>query len=221
MYFGAMILSKIRSQKRIYSKKKKRIGVLGGTFDPPHLAHLHMADSAKEALNLDYIVFMPLGVPPHGKTGLSSTTHRINMIDIILAERKVFLIDAYEVQSNAPSYTVNSAKRINEILGEGSKVYFIIGADSLMYLEKWYDAKTLFNIAEFAVIPRSGVSKEACLGHIEVLRREFDADIVYIEAKELDYSSTKIRENYNKKDVTITTKEVVEYIKANRLYEDK
>ncbi len=211
-------MSKVIEQEKLYGLKGLRIGVLGGTFDPPHLAHIHMAASAKQALNLDIVVFMPLGVAPHSKRGISSAWHRINMLEIILSSYDDFYIDAHEAYSDSLSYTVNSIERISGILGENTKMYFIIGADSLMYLEKWYNAKKLFEITDFAVIPRDGYDKEDCLKQIDSLERAFGASIVYIDAAGFNHSSTEIRGKTDGADSEMTSQEVLEYIKENNLY---
>ena len=211
-------MSKIISEEKLYSAKNAKIGLLGGTFDPPHLAHLHMAQAAKDALSLDFVAFMPLGVPPHGKSGISDACHRIAMLEIILAGHDDFYIDAFEAYSESPSYTVRSVERIQGFLGEGSAMCFIVGADSLMYLEKWFDAAKLFEITDFAVIPREGYGDAKCLKHIEMLEHRYNARINYINAKKLDYSSTYIRENTEAADIPMTTKDVYKYIKENNLY---
>jgi len=211
-------MAKILTEEKLYAKRNARIGVLGGTFDPPHLAHIHMAKSTKEALKLDYVVFMPLGVPPHDKTGISSVHHRINMLNIILSKYDDFYIDAYEVLLEKPSYTVNSVERIEKLLGENSKMFFIIGADSLMYLEKWYDAKKLFKITDFAVVPRAGYEKNECLERIEKLAKEYNASIFYVDTQMLDYSSTDIRNNLFANVLSTTTEKIYKYIKENDLY---
>jgi nicotinate-nucleotide adenylyltransferase len=109
-------------------------------------------------------------------------------------------------------------ERINALLGEGSEVFFIVGADSLMYLEKWYDAKRLFEITDFAVIPREGYDDADCAEHIKKLEAQYGARIKYIDAAKLDHSSTEIRVNPEASVLPMTTKEVYKYIKENNLY---
>ena len=210
-------MSKVVSEEKLYNIDGAKIGLLGGTFDPPHYAHLHMAQAAKDALELDFVVFMPLGVPPHAKDGITEAAHRVAMLELMLANYDDFFIDGYETQSDEPSYTVRSVERINSLLGIGARLYFIIGADSLLYLEKWRDAGRLFRITEFAVIPRHGYGDEDCKSHIKMLKREFGARIKYLDAEKMDYSSTDIR-NSIKKGENETSPEVMKYIKENGLY---
>ncbi len=210
-------MGKVKSQSELYSIENIRIGVLGGTFDPPHLAHIHMAESAFSELNLDCVAFMPLGVAPHGKKGVTEAKHRINMLEIILEDYDDFFIDDYETKILTPSYTIDSAKRINAILGENSEVYFVIGADSLMYLDKWRDTEDLLKIAKFAVIPRHGYEKDECILKIKSLEEKFGADIVLIKAKKMDNSSTDIRSDLGEAE-ELTHKRVLKYINDNKLY---
>ena len=87
-----------------------------------------------------------------------------------------------------------------------------------MYLEKWYNAARLFEITEFAVIPRAGYEKAECMEHIAMLESRFGANITYIDAEGLDYSSTEIRYCGGLEDTGLTTAKVYEYIKENGLY---
>ena len=210
-------MSKVVSEEKLYNKEGAKIGLLGGTFDPPHYAHIHMAQAAKDALGLDFVVFMPLGVPPHGKDGISKAAHRVAMLELMLADYDSFFMDEYEVLSDEPSYTVRSIERINSLLGNDTKLYFIIGADSLLYVEKWYEAERLFQITEFAVIPRTGYGDEECKSHIKMLESQFDARIIYLDADKMDYSSTDIRSSIAKGE-NETSPEVIKYIKENGLY---
>jgi nicotinate-nucleotide adenylyltransferase len=210
-------MSKVVSEEKLYNIESAKIGLLGGTFDPPHYAHIHMAQTAKDALELDFVVFMPLGVPPHGKDGISKAYHRVAMLELMLADNDDFFIDEYEARSNEPSYTMRSMERINSLLGNGTKLYFIIGADSLMYLEKWYAADRLFQITEFAVIPRPGYDDNECIAHIKKLSHEFGARIKYLDARKMNYSSTDIR-NTIEKGENETSPEIIKYIKENNLY---
>ena len=84
-----------------------------------------MAQVAQKALGLDFVVFMPLGIPPHGKGGISKATHRIAMLEIILADYEGFYIDTAEAYLDKPSYTVDSIERINGLLGDNSSLYLL------------------------------------------------------------------------------------------------
>ncbi len=210
-------VGKVKSQAELYGENNARIGVLGGTFDPPHFAHIHMANAAKTALKLDCVVFMPLGVAPHGKSGISTAEDRICMLELLMEDSDSYFIDDFETKMTEPSYTIKSAERIYSILGEGSKVYFIIGADSLMYLEKWREAQKLMKMTAFAVIPRAGYKKSECMAHIRMLEDEFGADITYIETESLGNSSTEIR-TYLGDAQALTNKKVLKYIEKKNLY---
>lgn len=213
-------MNKIKDQKNLYTNVKTSIGVLGGTFDPPHSAHIHMAKTAKSKLNLDKVIFMPCGMPPHKKPiEISNSIHRTKMLELMLCDYNDFYIDAYELMNPMPSYTLDSIKRIDILMPESSKMYFIIGADSLMYLEKWHEARKLFKITNFAVIPRCGYTKEECMNKIKLLKSEFNTKIIYLDSDTMDLSSTAIRESFkNDQNIYNIEEKVAKYIKDNELY---
>ena len=130
-----------------------------------------------------------------------------------------YYIDIYETEKEKPSYTIDSIRRITNAMNISSELYFIIGADSLMYLDKWYDAKELMGITKFVVVQRYGFSMDDCLMKIYELEREYSAKIIYIECDYIDISSTGIRDTireislYNKLD-----QKVKDYIIENGLY---
>jgi nicotinate-nucleotide adenylyltransferase len=144
------------------------------------------------------------------------------MIKLAIEESDNFYIDDYEVYSSNLSYTVDSIKRISKVLPENSELYFIIGADSLLYLDRWYDAQTLLDITNFVVIPREGYKKDDCENKIEQLKLEYNARITYINCKPIQLSSTSIRKsivNDEYKNLSVN-KKVIRYIKENRLYKN-
>lgn len=216
-------MTKIIDQSELYNNKNAKIGVLGGTFDPPHFAHIYMSNIAKKELCLDKVIFMPSGNPPHKNVKIvSNANYRLDMIELAIEDSEGYYIDSYEVYNNKPSYTVNSIKRIQKVLPKSSLLYFIIGADSLLYLDKWYDAKTLMKITKFAVIPRVGSQKSKCIEKIDELKAEYGAQITYIDCKPMKLSSTNIRKSIGEGEYssTLIDEKVAKYIKENNLYKN-
>ncbi|MBR3060830.1 MAG: nicotinate (nicotinamide) nucleotide adenylyltransferase, partial [Exiguobacterium sp.] len=113
-----------------------RIGLMGGTFDPPHLGHLLIAEQAREQLELDEVWFLPAAIPPH-KDGFSSADHRIEMTRRAIQNQSDFKLNLIEFERSEPSYTVETMKRLIEQY-PNDEFYFLIGADSLVSLESWY-----------------------------------------------------------------------------------
>ncbi len=207
------------NQKKLYSGKNLKIGILGGTFNPVHLGHMHMAESAMKYLDLDKIVFMPTGIPPHKNLEFgTSPGHRINMLTIAIKNTSNYYIDESETYMNDKSYSYLSLKRIHKYLDKTSKLFFIIGADSLMYFDKWKYPDKLLSLAAFAVIPRGEITKAQCEKKINILKKNFGGEIIYVDCEKMEMSSTKARGyNFNQNTVNIDER-VAEYIKRNGLY---
>ena len=206
-------------QNQPYSGKNKKIGVLGGTFNPVHLGHIHMAKSAINQLDLDKVVFMAAGIPPHKKLDFNtSPKDRLNMLSLAIDEYDNFCIDDYEVYLEEKAYSYLSLERIHKHLNTSSKIYFIIGADSLMYLDKWRHPEKLLKLCSFAVIPREQYTKAQCVEKINALTNTFGGEIVYIDCEKVEMSSTKARVYNFENDNRNLNKKVIEYIKRNGLY---
>lgn len=205
------------SKNHPYSGKNKKIGVLGGTFNPVHLGHIHMAKSAIEHLSLDKVVFMAAGIPPHKKLDFNTSPEdRLNMLKLAIEDNDNFFIDEYEAYIDEKAYSYLSLQRIHKKLDKSSKIFFIIGADSLMQLDKWKHPDKLFATCTFAVIPRGEYTKEQCQNKITELNKKYNGEIIYVDCEKYNMSSTTAREqglNENLDD------KVDEYINRNGLYE--
>ena len=115
----------------------KRYGMMGGTFNPIHLAHLYIAYEAKETLNLDKVIFMVAGNPPHKKESpIIDSNYRYDMVKMAIKDYSGFEISDYEIQKQGYSYTYETLKYLKD-QEEDVEVFFISGADSLMDIEKW------------------------------------------------------------------------------------
>jgi len=164
-----------------------RIGIFGGTFDPPHIAHLIIADKAQERLSLQKIVFVPAFVPPH-KTDqtLSSFKDRIEMVSAATSNNNAFEVSDIEGTLTPPSYTVRTLSLLRKRLSSDSELYLIIGSDSLMELDSWREPRRIVSYAKLAVYPRPGfISKTPHWINSE--------RIVILDSPELPISSTALR----------------------------
>ena len=202
-----------------YSGENRKIGILGGTFNPVHYGHMHMAEQAMKSLLLDRVVFMPAGIPPHKNLDYNTSPEdRLNMLSLAIADNDNYFIDDYEAHFDEKAYSYLSLQRINELKSESSQLFFIIGADSLMQLDKWKHPEKLLRLAEFAVIPRGEYSKKECLAKIEALESEFGGKITCIDCKKTDISSTQVREQDLSKGPKNIDPKVAKYIIENGLY---
>ncbi|MDX5324352.1 MAG: nicotinate-nucleotide adenylyltransferase [Exiguobacterium sp.] len=186
-----------------------RIGLMGGTFDPPHLGHLLIAEQAREQLELDEVWFLPAAIPPH-KSGFSQAEDRIEMTRRAIASNAAFKLNLIEFERTEPSYTVETMRRLRDLYPDDT-FFFLIGADSLESLEKWYDYETLVTLVTFGAVARPG-------SRYRIPKR---ADVRTIDMPQLEISSTDIRERAkrNRSIAYLVPSEVETYIKEHGLYD--
>jgi nicotinate-nucleotide adenylyltransferase len=139
------------------SGQPRRIGILGGTFDPVHNGHLYIANALREALDLERIVWIPAGRPPH-KAGqiVSSDRDRLAMLELALAGSEVDQISTIDIERFGPSYTADTLEILAERFAP-ARLFFLMGEDSLRDLPTWHDPERLLRAAELAVAARPGV----------------------------------------------------------------
>ncbi len=129
----------------------KRLGILGGTFDPPHIAHLRVAEEVREAFSLDKIVFIPAGFPPHKKPGsYSSFDHRWQMVKLSIKTNPYFFCLDIE-RHQKPSYTLNTIKTLNKLYPQ-TEIFFIIGPDAFLSINTWWKWRELPEWTNFVVL---------------------------------------------------------------------
>ncbi|MED1205061.1 nicotinate-nucleotide adenylyltransferase [Heyndrickxia acidicola] len=190
---------------------KKQIGIVGGTFNPPHLGHLIIANEVLHALDLEEIRFMPNHVPPH-KEKLKNITdeERIKMLTLSIKDHPQFKLETIEMERSGPSYTYDTIMLLKNREPDVD-FYFIIGADMIEYLPKWHKIDELVKQVTFVGVNRPSHSSDT----------EFP--ILHIEIPEINLSSTLIRERLSEnRSVKYLLKDsVLEYIKETRLYGTK
>ena len=190
-----------------------KTGILGGTFDPPHIGHIRLALAAKESLGLDRIVILPAANPPHKKS-MTSPSHRRNMA-ALAAEQYGFELCETEYLREKPSYTVDTIAELEKIY-KGDKLYFIIGGDSMLDFEKWHKWQKLIKMCAFVVGTRRQEEKEAVEKAANDKIKRFNAEIYVLDFIPEEVSSTEIREGIFKEAVP---EKVLEYIEKNKLYQ--
>jgi len=188
------------------------IGILGGTFDPPHMAHLALAQAALEQLALDEILFMPAGDPwqKSEKTGyeITAAVHRMAMTSLAASAAPYFVADDREILRSGPTYTVDTVREL------GQDCVLLLGADALEGVPSWHRADELINLASFAVVDRPGISRSD-IDQV-VLRR-----CTWIDMPAIDISSTDIRSHVAAGHTArfLVPEAVAAYIETNGLYE--
>ena len=143
-----------------------------------------------EKLGLDRVVFMTAGIPPHKALAFNTSPEdRINMLKLATQANDKFFIDDFEAGFEEKAYSYISLERIHKSLHKSSVIYFIIGADSLMQLDKWKMPEKLLSLCTFAVVPREGYTKAQCEEKIDTLTKEYGGKILYLDCEKYDMSS--------------------------------
>jgi nicotinate-nucleotide adenylyltransferase len=166
---------------------RRRLGVFGGTFDPPHVGHLALAEWARERLGLDRVLFVVAGQPPHkSRDGLSSSAARLAMTRLAVRGHPAFEVSTIELESAGPSYTVDTLRRLSRRHPE-SRLYLLMGADNLDELPTWREPAEIRRLASVAVAARPGADARA--RHLRGGKRS----AVMLDNPVLDVSSTMVR----------------------------
>lgn len=196
----------------------KKYGIIGGTFDPIHFAHLYIADEAKASLGLDKIIFMPNGNPPHKSLKkVSEASIRYEMVSKGIKEFEGFTVSDYEIKKNGPSFTYETLQAFKQ---EDVELFFITGADCLMDLEKWKNIKEIFKVSNFVVFSRPGFTYETLKEQKEYIEKKYNTNIIFLNLKDLDISSTDIRERIRlgRNVKFFLPNSVLDIIKREKLY---
>jgi len=137
----------------------RRIGLFGGTFDPPHLGHLALAECARDQLALERVLFVPAGTPPHKRrAGRSSAARRVAMTRIAVRGNRAFRVSLVEVRRRGPSFTVDTLRELAQRFPR-SQWFLLLGADSLADFANWHRPREILELATLVVAARPGVPR--------------------------------------------------------------
>lgn len=199
---------------------KKKVGIMGGTFNPIHNGHLLLAESAYYQFDLDEVLIMPTKntyykAMPKGVT----QDDRVNMIQAAIADNPHFVLSKEELNREGTTYTVDTLKNLTGRHPD-YEYYFIMGADSLYHLESWVEAELIMQMAVIIVAGRGSAGSTSLESQIEYLEEKFDARIHKLDAPMLDISSNDIRRRIAKgKSIRYLIPDCVrEYILKNNTY---
>jgi nicotinate-nucleotide adenylyltransferase len=208
---------------------KRRLGVLGGTFDPIHNGHLRAGEAAREALNLDEIRVLPSHDPPHRPFDpKASAFHRFALAALAIQGRESWRLSDAELTRPGPSYTAHTLRGLHAEGWEPAQIFFIIGSDAFAEIATWYEFPAVLRYANFAVLGRPGsVTLTAVLERPEIARFSNPATpgptgIFRVEADTPNISSTGIRTRLAKNQPidNLVPPAVARYIQNHRLYEN-
>lgn len=202
-------------------RQKMRIGLLGGTFDPIHYGHLTIAQLALESCRLDQLIFIPAGEPPHKRrTSITAASHRLRMVELALSAHPQFQLNDVEIRQKKPSYSINLLAFFQKLYPDAD-LYLIMGADSLMELETWYEYQKLLSQTYLIVMKRDGVPVQELKEKISHFERSFSAQIHVATSIQLNISSSQIRDRvYQHQSIRYFTPAPVQhYIETHKLYQ--
>lgn len=198
----------------------KRLAIFGGTFNPPHIGHLKLAECALKSLKADKIIFMTAGNPPHKKDEkYLSGDIRYEMVKLLISDNENYISSDFEIKKDGPSYTANTLSEFKAIYPE-YELCFIIGLDSFYDLENWYKPEIIFNKAVLAVSLRGGIDSALFEDKKSYYEEKYNAKFEFISMPEIDVSSSQIRLKIKNGESVkgLITDAVEKYITDNNLY---
>lgn len=200
----------------------RKIGILGGAFNPPHLGHLALAKKAKKALNLDKVIFIPYGKAPLKKENLAPAKDRLKMTKLLIEREKKIEVENYEIKKKKPAFTIDTIYFLKKKY-KGAKIFWIIGEDSFREIieGKWKGGLKVLDLAKFIVFSRKNhpFSLKNLPRKFQKTLKEAKKKVIFLKAQ-IPISSSAIREKIkrNEKVEKFLPKKVLEYIRNKGLY---
>jgi nicotinate-nucleotide adenylyltransferase len=163
-----------------------RIGVFGGTFDPPHIGHLLLASDARDALSLDRLIFIPAGAQPFkvATPPIASPRDRLEMLRLAVADDASYTVDDAEISRNGLSYTVDTLEHLSKRYA-GAELFLLLGEDSLAGFDQWREPRRIKELASLAAMRRAGGSAAGA--------KSMPSGVIEVSTRRVDVSSTEIR----------------------------
>ena len=197
----------------------RRIGVIGGTFDPIHYGHLAAAEEARVRMNLERVLFVVARVPPHKlDEEVTPVEHRLAMVSLAIASNPDFAISTVDVDRPGPSYTVDTVSILQEQWGHETEIHFIMGVDSLLELPTWHQPQRLIQLCRLVAVRRPGF--EIDMAQLEASLPGISSRAEIIDMPEMDISSTDLQQRA-REGLPIkyqVPEEVERYINDHELY---
>lgn len=199
---------------------RKRIGVFGGTFDPPHLGHLVAAETVREVHDLDEVIFIPAGVPPHKGAQVTAARHRFLMTVLSVVGHPDFTVSRIELDRPPPSFTVDTLRQLRSERDDIDELYFILGADALLELHTWKEPEEVLSLCRMVAVTRPGFSLEQLAARLGELYTRHRERILITTIPALDVSASDIRRRVREgRSIRYLVPDMVrDYILSNKLY---
>ena len=212
-------------------KQRSGIGILGGTFDPVHNAHINLASEVYQSLQLQTVKLIPCLVPVHRNVPHASPEQRLQMLELAIADQPGLSIDERELHRAEPSFMVHTLDTLRDEYGTEVPLFLILGMDAFNRLESWHDWQRLLKLAHLVVVDRPGNSKPSTGTIVGLITKHNTEDISQLKTKsagciyfqavtQLDISATHIRKlrSENKSIRELCAAAVCDYIENNNLY---
>ena len=204
-------------------KKTKKIGIMGGTFDPIHIGHLILGETAYWQYGLDKVWFMPAGNPPHkqNRVGRADDNQRVDMVKLAISSNPHFELSMEEMNADGYSYSYRTLERLNQEHPD-TEFYFIIGADSLRDFNTWKEPARIVAACNIVVATRNQTKPEIFDEMLEKQRNLFHGTFLKLDTPNLDISSNTIRDRIHQGQTIryYVAEEVRRYIEEHKIYED-
>lgn len=201
-------------------KPAKKVGILGGTFNPVHCGHLHLAKCAVHAAALDEVLFIPSGISyMKDQTEILSAERRLEMVHLAVRDCKDYRVSEIEIQKSGNSYSYETILALKE-QDPSVKYFFLIGADTLFMIEHWKNPEIIFRETTLLAAYRIGTSLETVQRQIRYLCEKYDADIQLAAVGHMDISSSDIRQlvKAGSSIQGLVPESVEQYIRQHHLY---
>ncbi|WP_105617947.1 nicotinate-nucleotide adenylyltransferase [Vallitalea okinawensis] len=205
----------------VHHRNVKKIAVMGGTFDPIHYGHLVTAEAVRHQYNIDQVLFVPTGHPPHKRNrAITDAQHRYLMSILATETNPHFFVSRIEIDRQGLTYTIDTIKELKEQYRQDTEIYFITGADAFLEIFTWKQAEELLEICNFIAATRPEYPKEDLVASIAQIEKNYRAKFNFIEVPALAISSSEIRNRVSSGEpIKYLLPEAVEnYIEKYQLY---
>lgn len=199
----------------------KRIGIMGGTFNPIHFGHLVAAENARVQFNLDLVYFIPTARPPHKDwEDIVDPRIRFDMVKLAVSSNEYFVPSPIEINREGKSYAIDTVRELLNFYNNEVELFFITGADALLEIETWKEIGELFRLCSFIAATRAGYGDDRVLEKIKEVEEKYNGNVYPMEIPALAVSSTDLRTRIKRNQPIkyLIPEEVEQYIYMNKLY---
>lgn len=195
--------------------RKLKVGIFGGSFDPPHIGHMYLAEIFRQKLNLDTVLFVPSGEPYHKRSPIAKPIERFAMVQAAASSNPAFRACGVDIVRKGPTFSIDTVKDLKAKYGKEAKFFFMVGADNVRKIRHWKNYKSLFRMCKFVAIPRPGIATRG----EKLIDKRYKIEIV--ECRPLNISSRQIRSEIKSESTAVQYKlppKVWSFIKRKGLY---